>query len=363
MKDSYVFYKDKLGGEYASAFEKIEMYVLTQNFDEAAREERLSELLDIFLAAKDEGRPIERITGGDIPRFCRTFCSDLGMKNRLLAAVDYIYRIAFWLLIFSAVDILFLLIGRDTRTIAEVWSSYSGINISGLIIGAAVSGIVAAASGVLIRRAMFRAKKISMGALKAAQYTVAASTFLILLSAMLMTETELFTVPSWIIIALTAPIVILYYVFRGRHIKRDRVSMSALVSENLAVTAAGTMERKYAKKKKRREKRGGSYDMKEFLEKEEADCVWTERSLWLYLIIPPAITVFDAVNRLGTSSPKDIIILSAITLTVEYAVMMWLRKAAVEGIRARRAWIAQKREELAAADGREDEDGEDIEDM
>ncbi len=354
MKDSYVFYKDKLGGEYASAFEKIEMYVLTQNFDEAAREERLSELLDIFLAAEAEGTPVDKITGGDIPLFCRTFCSDLGIKNRLLAAIDYIYRISFWLLIFSAADILFFLIGQDTGTIADVWSSYSGINISGLIIGAAVSGIVAAASGALIRRAMFRAKKISMGTLKSAIYAVAAATFLILLSAMMMTKTGLFTVPSWVVIVITAPVVIVYYVFRGRHIKRERVSMSDLLSENLAVTAAETMERKYAKKKRRREKRGGSYDMREFLEKEEADCVWTERSLLIYFIIPPAITVFDVLNRLGNSSPKDIIILSAITLAVEYAVMLWLRKAAVAGVRARRAWIAQKREELASGDGGED---------
>ena len=83
MKDSYFYYKDRLRGEYLSSFEQVEMYVLTQSFDEAAYEERLSQLLDVFLTAQESGRPAEKITGGDIQQFCRTFCSDLGIKNRI----------------------------------------------------------------------------------------------------------------------------------------------------------------------------------------------------------------------------------------------------------------------------------------
>lgn len=55
MKDSYIFYKDKLGKEYLAVFEQVELYVLSRNVDESAIEERLGELLDIFLSTEAAG--------------------------------------------------------------------------------------------------------------------------------------------------------------------------------------------------------------------------------------------------------------------------------------------------------------------
>lgn len=357
MKDSYVFYKDRLSGEYLSAFEAIEMYVRTQNFDEASNEERLSMLLDVFLTAQTTGRSVEKITGGDIPRFCRTFCADLGIKNRVLSVVDDIRRIVFMLVFFSAVDILLLLIGQDEDTISNVWSTYSEINISGLIIGAVAAGIVTAAVGAVIRRVMFRRKTVSISVLKAVQYVTASSTFLILLAAMLMTETEFFRIPSWVVIAAGLPLLILYHILRGRHIKRERVKMSELMPDNIAATISGTMEKKYLQKKKRRERRGGSYTMEEFLDYEERDCKMTEKAAFLYYVLPPVMSVISIFGS-DFSSVKDKVIFFLLTLTFEYAVLLWLKKMSADAVRARRAWIGAKREELSdedAAERREDQ--------
>ena len=38
MKDSYLFYKSKLNGDYRETFERIEMYVNAQGIDEPTKE-------------------------------------------------------------------------------------------------------------------------------------------------------------------------------------------------------------------------------------------------------------------------------------------------------------------------------------
>ena len=75
MKDSYVFYKDKLQGEYKDVFDQVEMYVNCENIDELTREDRLGSLLDMLLSAQESGRPVKKVVGNSIEDFCKMFCS------------------------------------------------------------------------------------------------------------------------------------------------------------------------------------------------------------------------------------------------------------------------------------------------
>lgn len=88
MRDSYVLYKDRLNDEYRIVFDQVEMYVLSQNIEDAAIEERLGELLDIFFSAMERGKPVSEITDTRLESFCKTFCSDFGVKNRILHAPE-----------------------------------------------------------------------------------------------------------------------------------------------------------------------------------------------------------------------------------------------------------------------------------
>lgn len=352
MKESYVFYKDRLSGSYLSVFEKIEMYVLTQGFDEAAYEERLSELLDIFLTAEADGQPVEKIVGNDIPQFCRTFCSDFGTKNRILSVVDFLCFDAVLLLIFSAADIIFFFLDHDEGTIADIWSSYPGTNIFGLIIGIVASGVITAVTGAVIRTAMFRMKNISMGALKAARAVAVAMTFLIFFAAMQATETVPFRIPSFIVIAVTVPYLIAYHFLRGRHIKRGRVSFSELVNENMQEQVALEMERAYDKKKRRREKSGKTYSLKDFLEYAERKCRWTERICAACLVLPPILTAHDILSNMPeTFTLSDIVFEIVLGLAIRYAILLWLRKISLDGVKEQRAWLAQKKREIEGKEG------------
>lgn len=94
MKDSYAFCSDRLDKEYLAVFEQVELYVQSQNVDDNTKEERLSELLDIFLSAAETGKPVQKITGNDMEQFCKTVCSDFGVKNRVLFILDFFRSIA-----------------------------------------------------------------------------------------------------------------------------------------------------------------------------------------------------------------------------------------------------------------------------
>jgi DNA-binding ferritin-like protein (Dps family) len=69
MKDSYFFYKDKLQGEYKTAFDQVEIYVNAQNIDELTCEDRLGSLLDMLLSAQEAGRPVQKVVGSNMEQF------------------------------------------------------------------------------------------------------------------------------------------------------------------------------------------------------------------------------------------------------------------------------------------------------
>ncbi|MBQ7953177.1 MAG: DUF1048 domain-containing protein, partial [Clostridia bacterium] len=70
-------------GEYRETFDKIDMYVGAKQLRENTKEELMSNLLDIFLSAQEEGRPVEKLTGKNIEKFCKEFCAGFGLKARL----------------------------------------------------------------------------------------------------------------------------------------------------------------------------------------------------------------------------------------------------------------------------------------
>ena len=105
MRNSYTLDKDQLKGEYKDAFEQIDMYCLSLNINDDAKEERMSELLDIFLNAQEEEKPVEKITGSNIESFCKRYFSGLNWKNQLLELADTLKTLAWFLLV---IEVIFL---------------------------------------------------------------------------------------------------------------------------------------------------------------------------------------------------------------------------------------------------------------
>lgn len=251
MKDSYVFYKDNLGKEYLEVFEQVEMYVLSQNVDEAATEERLGELLDIFLSAEKTGRSVSKITGNDIERFCKSFCSDFGTKNRILHVVDYFKSIAKVLVFVSVLDLVFYILEMAEGGEVDLLHSVSSLNVSGYIMGIFVVSVLMAVVNVVIRRAMFKMGRVSMKVFQGICCVVAVLSFLIVFSILGLEGTNWFACPIWVMLGVSAAYLVAYHFLRGRYVKRQKVKFLDMVNEEVGKEFPAEMEKKFLKAQKK----------------------------------------------------------------------------------------------------------------
>lgn len=155
---SYVVYKDRLKGAYAEAFAQAELYAGLQNLDGDTLEEALMELVDALCAAQEEGKPVEKVLGRDMERFCRDYFKHrsnlLGRGRDLL---KMLYRCGWFFLVGELLFLLpELLDGNCTLITAST-------DVSGYLVGL-LSGLLGTlAAGLLLRPFLFRWKKLSMG--------------------------------------------------------------------------------------------------------------------------------------------------------------------------------------------------------
>ncbi len=353
MKDSYIYYEDKLGEEYKAVFGQIEMYVMSRNVDEDAAEERLGELLDIFLIAQDAGKPVREITGNNLESFCETFCSDFGMKNGFLHILQWMKSIAKVLVFISALDLFFAFLDALETEGTDFWNAMAGIttfNISGYLIGIAIAGLFTMAVNIVIRRKMFKVKKVSMKHLRAVSCVSAILGFLIIYSMLSISETELFHCPAWVLLAVSCVYLLLYHLFYGRYNKRGKIKFLDLIEQETKKDFPAEMEKKFQKARKKNLKKGkGDLTLEAFLDKEEANCAKVEKQKILFYVLPviavAAAFLFTLQNE-GFDSGTDMAIFLIIMLAVECPLMRGLWKLTSIGVKERRSWIQSKRSEL-----------------
>lgn len=98
MRDYYTFYVEKLTGEYREAFRGVEAYAVGLSADDDTMEEKMNELLDLFLNAQEEGKPVQKLVGKNMEHFCDTYFSDITWKNRMQEFFDRIKVVACWIM-------------------------------------------------------------------------------------------------------------------------------------------------------------------------------------------------------------------------------------------------------------------------
>ncbi len=347
MKDSYIYYTDNLSGEYRETFEKIEMYVNSQNVDESAAEERLGELLDIFCSAQKTGKPVLRITGNSLEQFCRTFCSDFGIKSHVLRLVDWLKSIAWFLLILAFLDMAFPDPKIDGQGLSGVFSIPISLNLFGYLIGLGIAGMVGMAANALLRRMMFQRRWISIKALRAGACTVAIAVFFIIWWLLDENRMNLISCPAWIVGAASIAYLLAYYPLCRERIKRPKVKFRDLVQEEMRKDMDGDMQKKYQRARNKSRKQGkGELSYEAFLEQEWKSCNSVkERKAYYYLlplvIIGAAVLITFLLG--GFDGISDIMIFVGIQLVIQYLLMSWLWKFAYKEALERKAWIEKRK--------------------
>lgn len=225
MNENYVQYKGKLNEIYRPVFERVETYVATQNIDMRTRQERMSDLLDIFLNAQSEGKPVHKLVGNDIDRFCKNFCSDFTVKNRIAFIIDSL-KYVIWT---PALMVIFN-IGSWIATEEAKADNYNffhcmswGNILTYLIIFISMVSVILI-TNVIMRNIMFKMKRLSYNALLIVYLAEAVIMFTSFMGFRLF-EISL-SIPTWIIVLVLIIYYVLYYLLCGRYNRRSKVKLS-----------------------------------------------------------------------------------------------------------------------------------------
>ena len=225
IEESYRQYKRHLNDIYRPVFERIEAYVTTQNIDLKIHEERMSELLDIFLNAQSEEKPVRDIIGNDIDRFCKNFCSDFTLKNRIASIIDGLKI----LMLMPTVSTIFN-IGSWIATEEAKTDNYNffhcmswGNIMTYLIISFSMLTILLI-TNIVLRRIMFKMKRLSSKAVAVVQLIEIAIITAIIIGLRLY-EISI-SIPTWIIVFALIIYYVLYYLLCVRNKRHIKIKLS-----------------------------------------------------------------------------------------------------------------------------------------
>lgn len=221
MKESYYQYRVNLNEIYRPVFDQVETYVFAQNIDVKTREDRMGELLDIFLNAQAEGKPVNSIVGNDIDRFCKNFCSDFTVKNRIAFVLEGLKYAILTPAALVILDIYLWIADGEAKAVNyNFFRCMSlGNTLTYIIIFLSIIMLLLI-TNVVMRRIMFKMKKLSLKAITVV-YLIEAVIVLAITLKFRLFEIVI-SVPTWIIVLILIVYYVLYYFLCGRYNRRTK---------------------------------------------------------------------------------------------------------------------------------------------
>ena len=360
MRDSYALYSDQLKGEYKDAFAKVETYVNTQNVDEDTVEAHMGELLDTFLIAQEEGKPVEKIVGDDIESFCKNFCSGFTWENKALNIVDTWKRLAWVVFIIEGLDVLFLILGSlsEWESVGELLMTESSFNLTGYLLGIVSIGVIYTIVDYITRRIMFKLEKGSVAAKAWKVFKVVVLIASVLIIFMMLRDDRLnfLHLPSVVLVAVAGLFLVVYYAINRKRVqarKEHKISFWGMVQEQVETDMpsefAKEMRNQFEKKNQKLVKKGKpEKTWEEFLEDKEKETNQMEYFKYFYMGGPIVIClVMGIIEYLNAGFSTDFVIFIVILLLVEVLIFGGFWKVEKSVLKTRRSWLAAERSLMA----------------
>lgn len=352
MRDSYIFYTDKLQGEYRETFDRVNMYVGTQGIDDDTREEHMGQLLDMMLSAQESGKPVKKVVGNDVEAFCKAFCSEFSWNNRVLNILDTLRSLVVGLLLFCVIDLLNLFSLWLDGTAVNVWKATISPDLCGYLLGMVVCFTAGTISNVLVRMFMFRTNRFSMGVLRVVSCAVAAAGFV---GSLVLIFGNKYTVaiPLWIVLGISAAYLVGYRLCNRKRIqerKRQKVTFGDMVNEEICKTMPETLRKRFEKINRRRVRRGKeAFTLVEYLDWEEARLLKEARFEKFFFPLFPLVIIACCLPHVEFEDGLwDFAFYLGIMLVLEYALFMALWRCSKKTTATWLEAIANKRTELAS---------------
>lgn len=357
MRDSYMLYMDKLQGEYKDTFQRISTYVLSKNVDTDTVETQMGELLDTFLLAQEENRPVGKIVGNNLEAFCKTFCSQFGWQNLIMDLIDR-WKIFAWLFIVVGVtEIVFMIMDAVSGLEVDFWSYESTFNITGYIIGGViVIGIETIVNSVTVKL-LFKKKNVKdvMKTINAIQIATIVICFIVVFALLQSDAFNFIKIPSWTLLVAGCTYLIAYYFFNKERVKerkKNKVSLFGMIKEEIEmdvdVEFQKEMQKIYEKKNAKMLRKGkAEWTWEDFLDYQEKDVQKAYKLKPLYDWLPVIVTFplgfwWYLDNGFGVA----LIIYVIILLVVEFFVIKGMWKIVKGAVDTKMVWVETERKKL-----------------
>ena len=246
----YSYMTEQLRDEYQEVFEKTELYGVISEVNTEVQDELMINLFDLLLTAQTEGKPVEKIVGSDMERFCKEYFQNYNWKERMKYFPVEIYRFMRAVFILELIDLFLLEENMDLLHAQSDITPYIG--------GFGLSLVFTMIVDVFVRPVMFRLRiKPVFYYLGILVFWAAAIAICILL-----TDDLVFAIPMFPILMVSGTYVILYLIVRSvwryrryGSIRRPRSETKdferAIKRESQEMIMLDLMLKKYQKKNKR----------------------------------------------------------------------------------------------------------------
>ncbi|SDA26495.1 Protein of unknown function [Ruminococcus sp. YE71] len=351
MINSHAIYIEKLQPEYRSVFRKIRDYVTASNMDEIRNEEMLSEVMDTFLSAQNEGKPVEQVIGGDLGTFCRQLCSDIGVKSRVINFLEAMQPIVSVLAIFGVLDLVKMLEKLSDGEKFSILTYRGEENVPAFLLGGLMFAAVVYAGRFFIKRLVFTRPDTY----KKLAFLIRAVTLVLMLAVILIlfNGAEAKGTYLWVTLLFCAVFLTAYrFITREsrRYKKENRISLGEMAgtSANISLDIEQTEMKRFEKLNSKNVRKGKpELTFGQFLDREEKSCTSWDKRPAFYIFLVPASTVLGLIITTfagGFEGFSDMLVFIGVMLAVEGAIMYGVYRLVDTGTKARLSWLRSKRE-------------------
>ena len=323
---------EQLNDQYRDVFEKATMYGAYNGVEKDAYEDKLMNLFDLLMEAQHEGRPVEKIIGGDVESFCKNYFMDDESEKWWLKRLKFLFRIMTCIFIFFGLDMFFPL--SEGKNIFDVKSDVTPF-VVGLFGGIIIDSILS----VLVKPMIFKKK------IKPVVYSVI--TMLIWIVC-IMGSTILFDgfaieIPSFWLWLATGIYVVLYLLVRtvyrykkyGHIRKYDKEERQIKKEFNQEISvksvegaAAQGMASRFKTLNKRRIKKGlPGLTQKEYADEVEKQWEFSHKIDKFLVLVFAAFVIVPAAHEMITNSIVEGLVLGAMLFVIEFFIWRFFDKA------------------------------------
>lgn len=358
MIDSYVLYADKLKGEYAETFKEIEFYCNTAGLDDDTKEERLSELLDMFLNAQESGKSVKKIVGSDVAWFCKEFCSDIDFKSRLKVLAKTIKSLVWFIFVFAGLDLITII--RDIVNGYDV-SLFTSNNtdISKYTFGLIAMEVFAFLFNMLIIMIIHRFKKVPTKKQRIGFYILPGSLAIAgyILAMIFMPPIKF---PTFITFVLCGVYLVVYYKFI---VNKDRVKVSIFDrNEQTQAEYNSTIINEFHRENEKRIKKGKAPKTPEELVEKYRKLVKPSKWSNLSYIVYPLITVVTCLLT-EFDTTFDMVMFIIVLSVAEFLVALFIYKTDKTFTANAKSFIEAWEKDPTILEKKEDDDDCDYDDF